>query len=937
MRKGFSKLPVLAAIAALCATFAACADDDYSISKAEIDLDRTAVGQLPPSSSVTQFNLNTDADAEWTATVEWDDDENSQPAYVWPREGKGPTVLKIATLENLTQQVRKANLVIQFPKDESKNITVPITQNRNEATNDDEAKEALEGNMARGFGYSYNPWLGYCDSQCFGPALLKVDQMYDEDVLLFDWSDFSDDTREESGASVSELARKLNTSAHAGVSKGGFNMTVDAAFSSGQKSAASNEFAWLEMLVYSARPKVNGSIDEAILEYMTDDAYFNINGLPKVVRGKSRVTYPSTEEGFLKLVKAYGPYMVVNGKLGGRIRTTCVANTSKITSAYSVSASLEASYSGSFFADIDANASAKYQQASAQSRNHNGFHFHADVRGGSKTDGSFDALETVLDKMSKARSGAGTEDDLVDDTETKVQIEDHSAEYELAGKEWKKGLTTRFGLSESEVINNIALVDFNSEADLIPLYELVDRALTEEEDGVDGEARYQAFKTWFETVLLKNPEILTQQTDMSSYVTTVPTKIEPLAQMANAKEGESLIRDVYLSNGQHVARICSEFIPIINPSKRINVIYPMVNGKCRYNLGIFTGDDESYPAKVSWGWAEDPSTPVITSMPEYGKGLHNVAYLRGNHMTLEADPKFKDSDYATTTSKPYTLLLNDDGGKVEYPLVKVNEYVYTRNLYRARTYQNGATQMSSKLYRQGNAPNAFSPFYRSTKEETNVDWYLVSNYTCNLHGWGGFAPQGWTVPYSSQYEKMLKDLSGIEGQKPDGTLGASFLRGGIFGFNTQATGFVAVGYDSGKRDTPERVAIVNDNILYLGAIDDKDKEKLQGSNATYSKWGDLESMMSSPALAVDPANGTVAMTYYKDQPPVHIADKQFGGDGYYPEDIRDKGAWNNYANYGTPVGYLTRVYDRVSDSKNHVDWIGNHLCYPVIICQQVAK
>ena len=130
---------------------------------------------------------------------------------------------------------------------------------------------------------------------------------------------------------------------------------------------------------------------------------------------------------------------------------------------------------------------------------------------------------------------------------------------------------------------------------------------------------------------------------------------------------------------------------------------------------------------------------------------------------------------------------------------------------------------------------------------------------------------------------------------------------------------------------------MNDNILYLGAIDDKDKEKLQGSNATYSKWGDLESMMSSPALAVDPANGTVAMTYYKDQPPVHIADKQFGGDGYYPEDIRDKGAWNNYANYGTPVGYLTRVYDRVSASNNHVDWIGNHLCYPVIICQQVAK
>ena len=272
---------------------------------------------------------------------------------------------------------------------------------------------------------------------------------------------------------------------------------------------------------------------------------------------------------------------------------------------------------------------------------------------------------------------------------------------------------------------------------------------------------------------------------------------------------------------------------------------------------------------------------------------------------------------------------------MEYPLVKINEYVYTRNLYRARTYQNGSPQMSGKLYRRGNAPNAFSPFYRSAKEENNVDWYLVSNYTYNLHGWGGFAPQGWTVPYRSQYEKMIKNLSDIQGQKPDGALGASFLRGGIYGLNTQATGFVVIGYDSGKRDVPERVAIVNENILYLGALNNEDKDKLEGSSATYSKWGDLESMTSCPALAVDPANGTVAMTYYNAQAPIYLNEKQYDGAGYYPEDIRGKGAWNNYANLSNPVTYLNRVYEMGEPYK--YDWCGNHLCYPVIICQQVAK
>ena len=30
-------------------------------------------------------------------------------------------------------------------------------------------------------------------------------------------------------------------------------------------------------------------------------------------------------------------------------------------------------------------------------------------------------------------------------------------------------------------------------------------------------------------------------------------------------------------------------------------------------------------------------------------------------------------------------------------MVKINDYIYTRDLYRARTYQNGAAQMSDKV------------------------------------------------------------------------------------------------------------------------------------------------------------------------------------------------------------------------------------------------
>ena len=53
MKRTIKKLSMLMAAAAMTVVFAACSDDDkYSISQAEVDLDRTEVGQLSPSSSV---------------------------------------------------------------------------------------------------------------------------------------------------------------------------------------------------------------------------------------------------------------------------------------------------------------------------------------------------------------------------------------------------------------------------------------------------------------------------------------------------------------------------------------------------------------------------------------------------------------------------------------------------------------------------------------------------------------------------------------------------------------------------------------------------------------------------------------------------------------------------------------------------------------------
>ena len=923
MKKAFKHIPTLVAAVVMGSLFVACTDDDnYSIKEAKISISATELGQLEAYSYSTSFNLVTDADAEWEATVEWDDETTDQPAYVYPKKGTGSALLKIVTLDNRTQSPRQATLKITFPKDPSKNITQVITQKRGADTN---AVEDIEnGNITRGIGYGYNCFDGYAELACMKAPILQVNKMYDEKTLIYDFSSLQVEQREESGASVEEMARKLNASMHASASNWGLSVTVDAKFNAGQKKTESNEFAWMDINAVTCTAVLNGTQDDLIFEYMTDGAYNDINGLPTTRRGREIVKYPATDEGFAKLVMNYGTHLVVGGKLGGQLHTQVTANTSKITTAYNASVALEVTYSGPFSSDVNSNT--KAQMAKAQSKNQNAFFFDYKLLGGGRDDDTFQALNSVLGKMTKARQGAGTEDNLTDDSELNVKIEDNSAEYEAAADNWKKSLMPT-GSSDSEredALKNVVLVDFAKEENLVPLYELVDQTLTEDEDGVDGKARYEAFKDWYERKLMADPSIIKRYKPKSE-INTPPTIIDPIIDLTKADTKESLVWDVYLSNGQHVARVCSEFIPLINPTKRVNVIYPIVNGKCRYNLGIFCGDEVTYPYYVSWGQVDDPSTPLITQIKGLELGGYKVAYLRGNHLTLEPDENFSDEDYLKTTAEPYNLISKDNDKELIFPVVKINDYIYTRDLYRARTYQNGAAQMSDKVPYDEDKQFGFSPFYRGTK---NIDWYLVSNYTNSLHRWGGFAPQGWTVPYYSQYQKMIDNIADIPGKKPDGTIGASFLENGVYGLNTYATGCIIIEHDTGDKDGKvDEIARCNEKILYLGALSDEDKEKLDGTGNVYGKRGDLQSMFDCPALAVEPATGNVSMTRFWDKTITIIDNHQFVGDGYFPEWLRGKGGdWSN------PMKHLQKVYESSS-----FDNVGYKMCYPIIICQKVVK
>ena len=920
MRTTVKHFRMLVAALAMGAVVAACSDDNYSINEARLDGNITVLGQLETYSHVTSFNLVTDADAEWTATVEWDAEEFNQPAYVYPKKGTGPATLRVVSLDNPTQQTRTATLKITFPRDESKNITQTITQKRGSDTNGENYDAVQEaGAKARAIGYGYNVYAGYCDQRATKLPILAIDEMFTDKAVVYDYSTIKQTQVEESGASAEELGRKLNASMHAEASGWGFSATVDASYDNLHKQNESYEFAWMDINVETCQASLNKSLTEVIDWYVTDGAWNDINGVPVQGKRSTYVAYPSTDEGFSKLVNQYGTHLVVGGILGGRLHTQVTCNTTNMTSAFNAKSSLEVTYSGPFVSDMSAKT--KFQMAQTQAKNHTAFYYSASVRGGGQGDGTKAAMQDVLDKMSKARQGLKSEASYSYDDDMTVEIPDYSGTYEAAANEWKASLQLN-GNTESEMeewLEHLALVDFRDDNDLVPLWELVSEELYPE--------RRAAFKLWYETKLMADPNILS--TKPKSTIVNPPTIIgeELLQTMEKAGTDESLIRDIYLSDGKHVARVCSEFIPQLNPSKRVNVIYPIVDSRPRYNLGIYLGGEASYPSYVSWGQYEDPTTPLLTPITNTEVGGYKTVYLRGNHFTIFPDDNFSESQYLRTTSKPYTLIMSDNGDQIEYPLVKINDFIYTRNLYRARAYQNGTSQMSDKVPYNKDHQNAFSVFSRYADATQNVDWYMVSNYTNSLNRWGGFAPQGWTVPYASQYQKMIDNIAGIATNKPDGTIGASFLKGGVYGLNTKATGLVGVIFQTDNHGSFNSVSLCNKNVLYLGAIADADREKLDGTGNVYGALGDLESQLRCDALAVSPSEGSAAMTWFRDQSIVLLDKETITDTHIWPETIRNKG------DNADPIAHAKNQFT----NGTKYDMPAYKMCFPVIICQRVIK
>lgn len=405
-------------------------------------------------------------------------------------------------------------------------------------------------------------------------------------------------------------------------------------------------------------------------------------------------TYGNTREGYKKLIENYGTHMPKNANLGGRIRHSLTVDISKITSEYDINAFASASYKNAF---VNTSASVDEKYSKSYESNINSCTIKITTYGGSTS-----AINNLL-----ARNGF---------TEANV-------------KAWVNSLTD----------DNLALVGFDNE-DLIPLYELVDQTKYPQ--------RYKALKAYMEgnQMLEDFPPIETAFQCGTISKITVPS----------FDSNGTLIKEARIDN-HVIAQICNEYIPMINKSERITVIYPVIDNRPCYNMGYFIGNSSHRPCRVSWSG----KNVTIKEYDQSPIGVNSVLYLRG--ATFTTSTEMKPNSIATAKiegsymAAPDICISNPADGK--YPLVKIFDRIWTRTNYRGRAASDGS----------------FCKGWWSDSSQSD-------GYTLYIARLAQFPPIGWEVPKSKDYQSIIDYLQAND--VTGSNIGKSFLKDGALGYRT---------------------------------------------------------------------------------------------------------------------------------------------------------
>jgi len=664
----------LTLICALTAGIVACSDSPSGGNGNSIAVEvsgKTVGDTLVFDMMDSTYDFKIEANGKWRI-----EDETDFIQSISQDSGEGNATIQVRLTTNDWDDRYVGDLHIVFPEDTSLNKTITVVQKYSGDYDDNAVTELTQSNKVYAIGYGYNAITGgYPDYEAIKCEIFDVKKLNEDGGVSIGPTKASLKTTSITGSTISDISFQLSSKVNVEGGIAGFSGEIGAAFDMNTSNKSNYEYAltYLDLAVKTAGFDLPLELLKSE-EYMKKFAYNSINGL--------NTSYPSTNEGFKKLVRDFGTHVVWGSRLGGRIRQSMTADVSKITSKYDISAFAKAAYKGV----VDASAEVSTEMKSSLEQNLSNVNIDIDVLGGD------DGLALKL-------------------SDSKILNNEDV-------NKWKQSVSKNTGAA--------TLIGF-SDGGLIPLYELIDESL-----GEKAKERKQKLKDY-----LNGKQVASDFEygyDCGTVTEIDVPKIEDL-------DTNTLIKDIYLG-GQLVAKAMLEFVPLLNLKEKVMVIYPVINNKVRFNLGFYIGDKDHKPARVSW----DGTDAAIVEYENMNFGAAKKLYIRGASVTSVAPEgtehhagTVEDAYLASKIYVPKVFPPNSENdlrdGKVQnhnYPLVKVFNRIWLRDNY-ASTIDKTGKEYQYVAVGEG----TFNVFHGLDNKPILI--YKVKEKD-------KFVPSGWSIP-----------------------------------------------------------------------------------------------------------------------------------------------------------------------------------------------
>lgn len=674
------------------------------------------------------------------------DEAGEEIAYVYPSSGKGNATVKLYILDNLTSESRQGTMTVVFPADDSKNKVVTLKQKAKNGSDDNFSTDAV-GNITYGVGYGFNVVTGV-GARAIKSQIIKAQLLTEENyVQKSPTSSASVEFNTYTGSTVKELSSNFSASSEFSGKGWGIEAEANAKFDMNNYSKDEYQYAMSFVDVSKEQITITLHEDEWFEWDDLDEGCFT-RAAYKAINGENR-KYTSDNAGFKKLFDSYGTHIIRTATLGGRLTIATTINTSDISDEYNLDAFAKLSYGGV----VDVSGEVKEEYKNSFKSNSSACQTKISALGGSSA--IFSDLSDLVGDGAKNAANAWFES-LKDDEST-----------------W-----TFIGIDNMD--------------NLIPIWELVE----------DGE-RADMMQEYFESGQYAEDvnKGVTYDLGVQAVISENLPEFEVFdTQIADIKIGAN--------NNKTVARICNEFIPALDETAPVKVIYPVINGNVKWNMGWFVGNDYLPPHRVV---NTKGKIKVEAIHGESTVGEAKEIYIRG--MRIATTPVDDETESQETEVVPFyeKMMKQDQVG--DYRVVKILDNIWLAENFAGTKTTDGKT---IKIFYGRKDPIKNEYNVATDLEGYYNDWYYY-DFTVSDKSF----PEGWKQPTKAQINAilgMLLDYENID-------VADAFGIGGALRFN---------GRDSG---------------YYIAAIDDK------GYNIHY--YGDKsdENSHKSYYLALDIRNG----------------------------------------------------------------------------------